>query len=53
MTNYDRSSEGMEEDLEDQMDQMGQEVQEDQEDLEAQADPTQLYPNSPSNLPQM
>ena len=53
MTNYDKSSEDMEEDLEGQMDQMDQEAQEDQEDLEAQADLIQLHPNNQSNPPQM
>ena len=53
MTNYDKSSEDMEEDLEDQMDQMDQEAQEDQEDLEAQVDLIQPHLNNPSNLPQM
>ena len=50
MTNYDKSSEDMEVDLEDQM---YQEAQEDQEDLEIQEDLTQPHPNNPSNSLQM
>ena len=49
MTNYDKSSEDMEEDLGDQTDQEAQKDQEDQEDLGIQEDLTQLHPNSPSN----